>query len=189
GWRGVRGFRPCGAGLPRPGWGSRVPGRRNYFWPALSQEAHIRQALPERGAPPPPVVRARAAGAGASPPAQGPPAGAWGLQTPSSANGSAWPAATAAWWGEGQWRVWQEGPGSGPSPPRSTLSRNVFRPAHRSTHQNTGPGLSPPCRWEWTPPTLEAQLGRIRGQGRRKEGVTGSCLSSVGQTWDLSLPF
>lgn len=54
------GYPPWGArGPPKAGlrgrglgWGSSVLGRRNYFCPALSLGVHIRQALPERGAPP-----------------------------------------------------------------------------------------------------------------------------------------
>ncbi|XP_042763172.1 translation initiation factor IF-2-like [Panthera leo] len=96
GWRRVRGCPAWGVGrgpraaagpaeLQGPGRGGSVPGRGNYFWPAPSQGAHIRQALPERGAPPPSAARAWGPDlcrenqplqkAGTSPRAQGQPAG------------------------------------------------------------------------------------------------------------------
>ena len=98
------------------GWGGSVPGRGSYFWPALSLGDHLRQALPERGAPPQPVARGRAVGAGSvsgsslpgrpGTPGQAQVCGTWGFHTPSvlavCACFSFQAAATAAWWGKGQ---------------------------------------------------------------------------------------
>ncbi|KAF3822398.1 hypothetical protein GH733_007772 [Mirounga leonina] len=75
-----------------------------------------------------------------------------------------------------------------PPPPRNPAPAPVAARRDSDAWPNTGPGLSPPCRWELTLSTLEAQL-RIRCQERPQGRVTGSCLSSVGQTCNPSLPF